>query len=139
MDLGIKNCFKNCFLLTKEVIIMLKKAQHSSIVFLLLFVSIVSIFTTISVLQTSSKDGIPTGLVVDEETQQLIAQQQAEQTQTQQAQEKSCDEYNTWFHRFTCTLCIDHWFYKETVTTTVYEVDENGHVVGVSTLAEKPE
>ena len=109
-----------------------KKAQHSSIVFLLLFVSIVSIFTTISVLQ--QKTDIPTGLVVDDDVQQDIVEQKASLEQTSYEPNTDCSSKTSWFRRFTCNIGLEHWFYKEVQTTTVYTVDEDGNVVDAVVL-----
>jgi hypothetical protein len=104
-----------------------KKAQHSAYIFLLIFISVISIFITISVLQGNK--GIPTGLVIDEEIELKLAQEQ----ELKDAQRITCD-YTGWFKRFTCNLGIYDWFYKESTTTTVYTVDEQGNVVDASII-----
>lgn len=99
-----------------------KKAQQSAYVFLMLFIAIVSVFVTISVV--GGDDSIPTGLVVDEEIQNQINNEKS----IIEEQKNSCD-YDSWFKRFTCKIGVYDWFFKETQTTTVYTLDEDGNVI----------
>ena len=107
-----------------------KKGSHSAYTFLILFVAIISIFVTASVLKGDT--GIPTGLVVDDNMQkQLDADQEANE-----AQKENCD-YEKWFQRFTCKIGIYDWFYHEADVITVYTLDSDGNVVDASIISDE--
>jgi hypothetical protein len=110
-----------------------KKAQHYSLLFILLFISIISIFITISVLQKNNSS--PTGLVIDENLQKQVADQEVLARQSS-GLNVNCDDKDSWFRRFTCSLGVEHWFYHVSETTTMYVVDGDGKVVDAKVISD---